>query len=947
MKKLLLFLVLAGALCLGAAQKPPRITEVSGKCASVGEVEIVTPKKIPVVDVAAEELQKILSVASGQKIPVVKSPTAGKFSIILGDNALLQKEGVDVKKLPEEGYYMIRKGNKLFLAGQDDPRNNPVKRIYIFHKRGTLSAVYDFLERFAGVHFYFPGKHGTVIPRKGGLFLPEKIRIMERPDRAMRTTYFGTQCSWYDDKVSFKEGWNLQQLRMRYSEVTHPFCHGLTRLNYVERFAKTKPEYFALETDGQRFVQGKRPGFSGQLCFSGSVREQIYQDAKRYFEGATPQSVTGRTYWSESLAFGKSFCVMPQDWMYWCNCEKCRKIAPGGREEAYSNPKYRQAISNFMWKFTSEIAERLTKDGFDCTINQMAYSPYDMVPDVKLAPNVQVQVAVNGLGGDSVQDKRDMEKMKVWAEKMGHPVMLWTYAQGKHMRKNIPGIAPMMPRHLGRFIDRCAPYFDGGFFEAESDYFLFSYLNYFIIARKLWNSSLDTEKLLADHYRAMFGKGAPMMQKFYEELEEIWTKKILGKVEMTSIGPVTKVPEAYEIWTKICSPAKMAEFHKLFDSAKRAAGSDREVAERIEFLRANLLGPIENSLKTWQNAQTALDFWQLPLNRKGFLRTLSGAPNEVTTSFVVRKEKETLVFTFDCQEPQMKDMKVNARKNGDADLWKDSAIELFINPSADRTNYYQIIINAAGFVTMYRFGSGKGQIVPAGFVKTRAVQKADSWQLEVRLPIAFAGLDKRDAVPFNVGRHRALKTASVKHIYSHWSPIHKPEKGFHDLRIWGLLTLEDKSSNLLQNDDFANGKEKWHLWIQGGAKSGSSHSFDEKIFISGGQSIHFKNREGGRLNAVQYIENLKPGRKYRLSYFIRCENLKGKGGAGAYIYFGNNFGFPLPRRHILGTRDWSREVHTFTVPANLAKDAKPTVGLWIWTAGGEAWFDCVRIEEVK
>ena len=117
MKKMLLFLFLTAALCLSAAQKAPRITEISGKSASVGEVEIVIPKKIPVVDVAAEELQKILSVASGQKIPVVKSPTAGKFSIILGDNALLQKEGIDVKKLPEEGYYMIRKGNKLFLAG--------------------------------------------------------------------------------------------------------------------------------------------------------------------------------------------------------------------------------------------------------------------------------------------------------------------------------------------------------------------------------------------------------------------------------------------------------------------------------------------------------------------------------------------------------------------------------------------------------------------------------------------------------------------------------------------------------------------------------------------------------------------------------------------------------------------------------------------------------------
>lgn len=944
-KKLVLFLLLS-VFALALSAKVPRVAEVSGTVSKVNAPEIVLPRQNPAAAKAAEELQKFLSEATGQQIPILKAPSSKGFALILGGNELLEKAGLDLKKLPEEGYYIVRQGNKLFLAGQDSALNQ-IKRLYIYHKRGTLSAAYDFLQRFAGVRFYFPGKYGTIVPRRDGLYLPEKIRIIERPDRAMRTTYFGTSCRWHDDKVSFKAGLNLQQLRLRYSENAYPFCHGLNRLELVQRFGKTHPEFFALQTDGKRYITGNRPGFKGQLCFSSGVREQIFQDAKKYFQGAKPQEVNGKHYWSESLAFGRSFCVMPQDWMYWCNCEKCRKIAPGGRDAAYSDPKYRQAISDFMWQFTSEIAERLAKEGFDCVINQMAYSPYDKIPNVKLAPNVQVQVAVNGLGGDTFQDKRDMEKMSSWAKKMGHPVMLWTYAQGKHMRKNIPGIPPMMPRHLGNFLDRCAPYFDGGFFEAETDHFIFSYLNFYLTSQKLWDSSLDTEKILTEHYALMFGKGAAMMRKVYETLEDNWTKKILGNVEMTSIGPVTHVPESRTIWTAIYSPTQMKELHRLCDDAKKAAASDKGAVERIEFIRKHLLGPIDDALRTWLNAQSALDFWELPFNKKGYLRTLSGQANEVATSFEVRKKGNEVMFLFECQEPAMDDIKVKVRKNDDKNIWADSAVELFLNPSGDRKNYYQIIVNAAGFAAVNKYAPGaKSVTIPATMVKTAVERKKEAWHVAITLPLKFTGLDRQKAIPVNFGRHRALEKGSVKYAYYHWNPIRKPEKGFHDLAIWGKLTTENSTSNPVVNGEFDEKGKLWHLWSRGGVKGGSSHHFDDTLFIAGGRSLLLRSLSGKSINAVQFLPGLKPGKTYRLSYFLRIQDVKGTG-AGAYISLGKNYGVALPRRRITGTRDWSREIHIFKTPEQFPPDFTPSVGLWLWDGTGEAWFDCVRVEEVK
>ena len=85
LKKYSVLLLLVMCLALSAA-KSSRITKISGKVANVTGLEIVVPNSIPIVKKAASELQEMLSAASGTKVPVVKTPSAGAFSLILGDN---------------------------------------------------------------------------------------------------------------------------------------------------------------------------------------------------------------------------------------------------------------------------------------------------------------------------------------------------------------------------------------------------------------------------------------------------------------------------------------------------------------------------------------------------------------------------------------------------------------------------------------------------------------------------------------------------------------------------------------------------------------------------------------------------------------------------------------------------------------------------------------------
>ena len=94
------------------------------------------------------------------------------------------------------------------------------------------------------------------------------------------------------------------------------------------------------------------------------------------------------------------------------------------------------------------------------------------------------------------------------------------------------------------------------------------------------------------------------------------------------------------------------------------------------------------------------------------------------------------------------------------------------------------------------------------------------------------------------------------------------------------------------------------------------------------------------------LPGMKPSTRYRLSYFLRTEKLTGRGGAGAFIYFNKTEGRAFPRIRVTGTTPWHRESFEFVTPAATGGGRSPVLGLWIWNADGEAWFDNVEIAEL-
>ncbi len=947
---------------LAAVEKPPRNIRIEGEESVTDEFEIVVNNPSPLLQFVAEELRLHLKQVTGKECVIVREPREWENSIqlILGDNPSARAEGLDVDKLPEEGYYIHRKGNRIYLLGRDDLKQAPNRNFYrMWFKRSTLHAAYDFLERFCGVRLVFPGQMGTLYTLRGKIRLPRTIEIMERPDCAFRENSCdadwpsnGPYGVWHEPETTYRDGIsgrNLGILYGRMQEFRIPFGHGLSSLSLIPRFSQTHPEYFALTTDGKRhFIPGY--GFPGHLCFSSGVKEVIFEDMKAYFSNASPES-RGMKSWNVNAASRNYFSLMPQDYFYWCSCEKCGETAPGGRRYMEKTPEgeqWRKAINARIWSFTVELAERIRKAGFrNAVVTQMAYYPYNLVPDFKLPDNLEVQIAAKGLGTRREEWKKEREVLKAWTEKLGRRVILWTYP-GKHMAKaNLKGVPAAMHRHMGEYFQYMRDFCNGAYLESESDFYIFNYLNYYVSSRVMWNLDTDVETFLKRHYREMYGAGADEMETFFNTCETLWCDRIAGNIVETSLGPSAVLPSVGEIWTKIYSPEQLSRFDRLFDEAECKTATEPEALKRVRFMRKQFLGSVKAAAEKFREQQEALAVWKTPVPGSIVLRPFKGDVCEVRTTIRISQTPDALIFDCDCEEPRLQDMVLD---NVPEKTWNDSCLEFFLNPSDDRENYYHIAVNADGRLSDsacavnrkpdWKWESG----AVAGTVKY-----AGGWKLRMTIPKSSLGKINSGGFPANFGRHRALRGTAPGEIYYQWSPV--PGRDFHAISRWGrLLLTPEKEKNLIPNGDFLEMKENfpdqplhWSIW-RSDPKSAARSRLDDTIFISGGQSLKLENVSGNKINAVTKIR-VKPETKYRISFFMRCAGVgfsgKQQNGAGGSLHTGGSR-YSIPYPPVTGTHGWRYYQKEFRTD----KTGNIVFGLWTWNAPGSVWFDRVRLEEV-
>lgn len=954
MKKLLLTtaLILSAALWSYDFKRPARSIAVSGTPRKIGAVAVVRDVKSDNTALASQELCYALTRICGFAVTEVAAPDKNALNIILGNGPLAKAAGITDDMIPQEGFVMLRSGNHLFIAGAENTR-----------ERSTVFGAYDFLERFCNVRYYFPGKYGTLIPRGTGLVLPEKIRIVDRPDYVYRHLVTG-KGKWFEDRKFYEGGGKmsggaLQKYRWRDGNVLYPLIHSIGQLEMTRRFGKTHPEYFALMPSGKRYNTPELV-CTEHFCFSSKFAEEVKKDARLFFEGKDPalrdiRVNGGRHGWHWVLAgsfrTGKFFGTMPGDYLYWCCCPECAKIAPG--ERTYTRkPESTQAICNKVWSYVADIAR--VAGEYNGAVAMMAYSPYNSVPDIELPDNLLVQLAVTGGTANPDSMKKGDKYLNDWCKKLKSKVFVWTYP-GKHMRKDIPGVPALAHNRIGNWYKERSDRINGALLECETDYWIFGYLNCYIFLRVAWDNGIDVKTVLDEHFTRMFGKGAPEMRKVYDELERLWCDKVVGDTMDSPIGPLTRIPVDIELWNSIYSPGKLAELSKLVDTAAKKCGADEEAAERCHFMGRQLLTPLKEAEQLFRRNQDSIQDWHCSLNEKVFLRPYHIDCNEVSTTVTAKEDKDAFVFRFECEEPFVDRIKADYTPTGTWDLFRDSVVELFLNPSGDRKNYIHFMANSKGYSTARNcvFGIDQSKFTgPFTGVKVTAGKWEKGWFAEFTVSRKALGNYDKNGFPVNFARNRVLngmvQGKDYKENYYHWSPT--PGRSFHQVERYGVLKLKPEPPPIVRDGDFTENTIKrthvlgpWVIWRSEKKNlKNQPVELDEKVFITGGRSIHMKSA-GGKIGLIQEAKGLQPNKKYRFSLFVRTKDIKPglTQGVAPRVVWKDNGMRPFPP--VSGTRPWHRIAVDFKTPAKLPE--KPWIYVWFFGAG-EAWVDHVSITEL-
>ncbi|MEE9294707.1 MAG: DUF4838 domain-containing protein [Phycisphaerae bacterium] len=496
----------------------------------------------PATLLAATELQYFLARSTGARLEIMAAATPPEKSIILQSD----------HSLPFDSFVISVVGPKLIITGNDgggDPKLVDFERPV---SCGTLYGVYEFLERFLGVRFYWPDELGIVVPPHDKLSLPGRLEIRQAPHFAFRRLRYGPHYrNEYHESATHLWG---RRLRLGASTPLR-FYHAWKSILNVEEWARQgHPEYAALVgRKRQTRYDRKSDRIVGQVCTSNKEVQDIFVQAARK---------------SKDLMFS----VSPNDGhTCHCGCPSCRAL-DSGRTVQGGPWAGRRDLSDRMVTFYNLIAERSGRP-----VGGYAYKEYAEVPaHTQLHPNVTISMVINNawLSGDPATVRYARHIFKTWGEyssKTSAYDILFRPGPGRRTMHQL--IAP-----LGIAADRrvrliaeaglagaqlyIAPEMEQGGADA------------YVVAKLLWNPDTDTAPIREEYYSDLYGPGWSHVQRLYQLAEERW-RHVVGNLPMPKWRP-TMIELAPELTG-------------LVDQAIRDAGSDELVLRRLERLRRSVL----------------------------------------------------------------------------------------------------------------------------------------------------------------------------------------------------------------------------------------------------------------------------------------------------------------------------------------------------------------------
>lgn len=562
-------------------------------------VIVVAEKPTRSVQFAAKELQNQIKAITGTTLAIMTKAEAGKKIIYVGESEAVKKAGLDNNQFKEQEYAIKFIPNGIILTGLDAPdyskivydpekpqfwRNLPS----FWDERGTLNAVYDFLERFCGVRYFNSTEFGTDFPKKSTLTIKRKD-VRRKPFFRYRDVYPAIILPQRIDNGNIMWKKNSNELAL-WREAAYPElkknslnpklfkqAHRQLLYRYLLRsraggkkmatnhslypyyayfwdkksknFIKSKPLFFA---------KGKSLAAPSQLCYTNNgLIDQVAIEAINYFRG---KDITGQK--KRNPCWGKNnFAIVPMDNSSYCHCKKCRKLLALSKE---GENRKRNHSTNLMFNFVNKVAKKINKANPDKTVSTLAYAGYMNTPDFPLEDNIAVQFCWESNRSPEFTESYQMQEnyLRKWAKKNpARGLYLWlyyTFPREYALNGNYHCFPAFFAHTIGKQFSLFHKLGIKGMFHCGYGQEVESYITF----RLMNDPTLDVDDLLYEYFQRMYGPAAKPMQKIYETIENIYQNpqnnpKGVGGMEIS--------------WKYKGTLGRMAKLQALCDKAKKLA----------------------------------------------------------------------------------------------------------------------------------------------------------------------------------------------------------------------------------------------------------------------------------------------------------------------------------------------------------------------------------------
>ena len=511
---------------------------------------VLSSDAIPSEKTAVTELRDYIQKISDVVLPVVNTPSKGKKQILTGwspeVSALLPE--INFKKLKPDEIIIKSFGNKLVLSGS--------------RPRGTLYAVYTFLEDMLGVAWWTP--EDSYVPKTKNIII-DKPDIRYAPIFQFRDVYYWNayRNAQFSTRLKINGHFSLAKEELGGHQSIIGFCHTFDFFIPAKKYFETHPEWFRY-ANGKRWINKR----GTQLCLSNDAMfnefmKNLSQTLAMSDDVIRQVPTLFVPNFSRTEAF-KTIAVGQNDNGAYCRCDKCATI--DSKEGSHSGS---------LLMFVNKVADALEKQSPGTQIETLAYQ-YTSKPPQNIRPreNITIRLCADSAcfskPFDSNANAELRENIIVWSKIAPH-LAFWNYTVNFSNQliphPNISNFANDM-----RFLAKnnvTAIFAQGG-----SGYF--TDLKAWLLSKLLWNPQLDQKELIRQFLQGRYKKAATYLEE-YLYLMESEVAKSGYRLSMDERDP--------SCWLSVDA---MEHATKLFDQAELQVKNDPQVLKEVKKARLSL-----------------------------------------------------------------------------------------------------------------------------------------------------------------------------------------------------------------------------------------------------------------------------------------------------------------------------------------------------------------------